>query len=248
MNALGLVFALLIGLALGLLGGGGSILTVPVFTYVLGYAPKTAIAMTLPVVAIASAIGAIGHWRAGRVRLPIALQFGLAAMATAFLVARLTAFVPARVQLMVLGATIVAAAVSMLRPTPAERADGLAPRPVWMVVLAGAAVGVLTGLTGAGGGFLIVPGLVLLARMPMKEAVGTSLLVIVMNTLAGFAGYAGTVEIDWVTLGPFTAVAIMGIIAGTRLVTRVPAALLRRGFALLLVVVGALVLWQSRLA
>lgn len=248
MTALGLVFALLIGLSLGLLGGGGSILTVPVFTYVLGYPPKTAIAMTLPVVAISSAVGAIGHWRAGRVRLAVALQFGVAAMLTAFVVARLTAYVPARAQLIVLGVAIVAAAVSMLRPAKAESAEPSKPRSTWVVLIAGAVVGVLTGLTGAGGGFLIVPGLVGLARLPMKEAVGTSLLVIVMSTISGFVGYAGTVAIDWVTLAPFTAVAVVGIVVGTRLVSRVPAAQLRRGFAVLLVLVGGLVLWQSRLA
>lgn len=247
MSMLGLVFALLIGLSLGLLGGGGSILTVPVFAYVLGYSAKTAIAMTLVVVAVASAVGAVGHWRAGRVRMSVALQLGIAAMVTAFATARLTTRVPGRLQLAILGIVIVAAAVSMLRPPPLEGAHPRA-RPAWVVALAGAAIGVLTGLTGVGGGFMIVPVLVLLARVPMKEAIGTSLVVIVMNTVAGFGGYVGTVPIDWSMLVPFTLVAVAGIMVGTRMVGRVPAAALRRGFAVLLVVVGALILWQTGMA
>lgn len=245
MTLLGLVCALLIGLALGLLGGGGSVLTVPVFTYVLGYPPKTAIAMTLPVVAVASSVGAIGHWRAGRVRLRMAVQLGSVAMLTAFAAARLASYVPSRAQMAFLGAVIVAAAVAMLRPPSRKTEDTLPPRPAWVIMLVGALVGVLTGLTGVGGGFVIVPALVVLARLGMKEAIGTSLLVIVMNTIAGFSGYLGTVAIDWPLLVPFTLVAVGGILAGTRLVGHIPTATLRHGFAVLLVVIGVLILWQS---
>lgn len=245
MNLLGLSFALLIGLSLGLLGAGGSIITVPVFTYVLGYPPKSAIAMTLPVVAVASLVGAFGHWRAGRVRLDVALRFGLVAVLTSFAAARLSPHVSARTQLAILGFVILGAASSMFRPPPLQGAEPLRPRPSWVVVLAGALVGVLTGLTGVGGGFVIVPALVLLARLPMKDAVGTSLAVIVMNTAAGFGGYVGLVHIDWSLLIPFMALAVAGILLGTRLVGHVPAAALRRAFAMLLVAVGALVLWQN---
>lgn len=245
MNLLGLAFALLIGLSLGLLGAGGSIITVPVFTYVLGYPPKSAIAMTLPVVAVASIVGAFGHWRAGRVRLGVALRFGLVAVLTSFAAARLSTRVSTETQLAILGFVILGAASSMLRPPPLEGADPGRPRPTWVVVLAGALVGVLTGLTGVGGGFAIVPALVLLARLPMKDAVGTSLAVIVMNTVAGFGGYVGMVDIDWALLIPFMAVAVAGIVMGTRLVSRVPAAGLRRAFGVLLVAIGVLVLWQS---
>lgn len=248
MTLLGLVLALLIGLSLGLLGGGGSILTVPVFTYVLGYPPKTAIAMTLPVVAVASIVGALGHWRAGRVRLRVALQFGGVAVLTSFAAARLSSHVSAQSQLAILGIVIVAAATSMLRPPPLEGAAPLRSRPVWVIVLTGAGVGILTGLTGVGGGFVIVPALVLLARLPMKEAVGTSLAVIVLNTAAGFVGYVGMVEVDWAMLVPFTLLAVLGIALGTRLIASVPTAALRRAFAVLLVAVGVLILWQSQVA
>lgn len=245
MTLLGLFFALLIGLALGLLGGGGSILTVPVFTYVLGYPPKTAIAMTLPVVAIASVVGAISHWRGGRVRVRVALQLGVVAMLAAFGAARLSVLVPGRAQIMTLGVVIVAAAASMLKPQRLATDEAVAPRPAGVVMLAGVLVGVLTGMTGVGGGFLIVPALVLLVRLPMDDAIGTSLLVIVMNTTAGFLGYVGTVPIDWAVLGPFTAAAVAGILVGAQLVTRVPTAALRRGFAAMLIAMGVLILWQG---
>lgn len=247
MSALGLFFALVIGLLLGLLGGGGSIVTVPVFVYALGYPAKSAIAMTLPVVATASIVGAVGHWRAGRVRFDVAIPFGLVAMAAAFGGARLARLVSGRAQLVTLGIVILLAAASMLRSPVSERTTVVAARPLWMILLAGAAVGVLTGFAGVGGGFLIVPALVLLARLPMKDAVGTSLTVMVMNTLSAFAGYVGGVHIDWTVLVPFTAVAVVGIIAGTRLVTHVPAPALRRAFAVMLVAIGALIVWQNAL-
>ncbi|MBA3889710.1 MAG: sulfite exporter TauE/SafE family protein [Gemmatimonadaceae bacterium] len=248
MTLLGLIFALLIGLSLGLLGAGGSIVTVPVFTYVLGYPAKSAIAMTLPVVAVACAVGALSHWREGRVKLDVALRFGLVAVLTSFAAARFSPRVSAETQLAILGFVILAGASSMFRPPPLEGAERRAPRPAWVVVLAGALVGVLTGLAGVGGGFVIVPALVLLARLPMKEAVGTSLAVIVMNTAAGFVGYVGLVDIDWMLLLPFTAVAVIGTLIGTRLVSHVPVGALRRGFAVLLVAIGVLVLWQSGVA
>ena len=244
MPLLGLALAVLIGLSLGLLGGGGSILTVPVFVYVLGFAAKPAIAMTLPVVGTASLVGAASHWRAGNVRLRAALFFGLAAMAGAYLGARLAVHVAGAVQLATLGVVMVAAAVSMLA---GRREDGAAARrPLPVLLAAGVGVGMLTGFVGIGGGFLIVPALVLLAGLPMKQAVGTSLVVIAMNSAAGFAGYAGTVAVPWAFLAAFTACAVVGILLGTRLVRHVSAGALRRGFALFLLAVAALVLYQNR--
>jgi uncharacterized membrane protein YfcA len=245
LTLLGLLLASLIGVSLGLLGGGGSILTVPVLVYVLGFAAKPAIAMTLPVVGTASLVGAVGHWRAGNVNPRVALLFGLAAMAGAFVGARLAIHVPGAVQLATLGVVMLAAAASMFR----GRREGQAPdaaRPLPVLLGAALAVGLLTGFVGIGGGFLIVPALVLLAGAPMKQAVGTSLVVIAMNSLAGFAGYLGSVEIPWRFLASFTAAAVVGILVGTRLVRHVSADQLRRGFAVFLVLLAALVLYQNR--
>jgi uncharacterized membrane protein YfcA len=142
------------------------------------------------------------------------------------------------------------AAWFMFRPGPvgeAPHASTAAHRmPLGLIVAEGMAVGVLTGLVGVGGGFLIVPALVLLGRVPMKEAVGTSLLVIAMKSAAGFAGYWGQVEVRWGFLALFTAVAVAGILAGTRLVRHVPQQALQRAFAVFLLVMGSFILFQNR--
>ncbi len=232
MTALGIALGALIGVALGLLGGGGSILTVPVFVYVLHLPPKEAIAMSLPVVGVASLIGAARHWRAGNLDLRIALVFAAVAMVTAYGGARLSVAVPGRIQLIALGLVMLAAAVSMLRAPP-----GGADRPRSWAILSGAAAatGLLTGLVGVGGGFLIVPALVLLAAVPMHRAVGTSLLVIAMNTASAFAGQPAHGALRWGLLATFTGAAVAGIFVGTSLAPRVPAARLKRGFAAFLV-------------
>ncbi|MGI9077371.1 MAG: sulfite exporter TauE/SafE family protein [Gemmatimonadaceae bacterium] len=253
MTILGFALAAIIGLSLGLLGGGGSILTVPVFVYVLGFAAKPAIAMSLPVVGATSLVGALGHWRAGNVQLRTAILFGVIAMVGSYLGARLAVFISGAAQLTTLAVVMLAAAVSMLRSNRGndtqsdEAGDVVSRRSLPMAKIFGAAlaVGVLTGMVGIGGGFLIVPALVILGRVPMKQAVGTSLLVIAMNSFSGFAGYLGTVEIRWGFLAVFTAIAILGILAGTYLVRFVPATALKRGFAVFLLVIGGLMLYQN---
>jgi len=255
MLALGLALAALIGLSLGLLGGGGSILTVPVLVYVLGYAAKPAIAMSLPIVGVTSLFGALLHWRLGNVRVDVALLFGVIAMAGAYAGARLAPLVSGGAQLVLLSLLMLASAVSMFRGTRPSRGAGTAeasaappaapPRRALVAVVA-LGVGVITGLVGIGGGFLFVPALVLLADIPMRQAVGTSLLVITMNSAAGFAGYLGTVAIDWTFLAGFAAVAIAGALVGTMAASRVPQAALKRAFAIFLVAVGGFVLYRNR--
>lgn len=192
------VLAALIGLLLGLLGGGGSILTVPVFVYVAGIDAKLAIAASLPVVGLTSLVGAAGHWRAGNVNLRVAAMFGVIAMAAAYIGARLSVLVTGAVQMALLAVVMIGAAASMLRSRPAPRCGdtasgdvGVASLPLRVLVPAAAGVGVLTGLVGVGGGFLVVPALVVLAGLPMKQSVGTSLVVITMNSAAGFIGHHG---------------------------------------------------------
>jgi hypothetical protein len=250
LQTLGYALAALIGLSLGLLGGGGSTLTVPVFVYVLGFAPKDAIAMSLPVVGVTSLVGAVSHWRSGNVQIRTALLFGAVAMAGSYLAARFLApLMSGALQLALLAIVMLAAAVSMFR-SAGRRTEGaaVAPQPVALPLLGAAAllVGAMTGIVGIGGGFLIVPALVLLARVPMKQAVGTSLLVIAMNTASGYIGYAGRTTMAWGFLAGFTLVAIAGILAGSRLVRYVSQAQLKRAFAAFLIAVGAFVLVQNR--
>lgn len=250
MTVIGLALAALIGSALGLLGGGGSILTVPVFVYVLGFGAKEAIALSLAVVGAVSVFGAWGHWRAGNVNVRMALLFGAVAMMGTYAGARLSVLFSAAAQLALFGAVMLAAAWFMFCGRPEEvQAEAGEARPTMslgLIVLEGLAVGVLTGLVGVGGGFLIVPALVLLGRVAMKEAVGTSLLVIAMKSGAGFYGYLGTVEVPWGFLGVFTAVAVLGILLGTHLVRYVSQAELRRAFAAFLVVMGVFILYRNR--
>ena len=248
MIAIGFACALLIGLTLGMLGGGGSILTVPVFVYVLGYNPKLAIAMSLPVVGATSFIGALRHWRAGNLHFQSALLLGIAAMVGAFAGARASVWLSGRSQLLLLGVLMLASSVMMfkdsVRATPIiDTGTGTAPLSLLLAV--GFAVGTLTGIVGIGGGFLIVPALVLLARVPMHQAVGTSLAVITLNSIAGFAGQRIIAEIPLGVVLSFTGVAIVGILIGTVLIRHVPARALKRAFSVLLMVIAALVLWQN---
>lgn len=250
MELIGFLLAGLIGLTLGLMGGGGSILTVPVFVYVMGFGAKSAIAMSLPVVGVTSLVGALSHWRAGNVHWRTGVLFGTVAMGGAYLGARLAVFLTGAMQLTLLAVVMLAAAISMLR---SQRVAAARPAPLagatvasGRMVAVGFAVGVLTGIVGIGGGFLIVPALVVLGHVPMKQAVGTSLLVIAMNSAAGFAGHAGTVDVPWGIVGAFAGVAIGGILVGTWLVRYVSASALKRGFAVFLLAVAMLMLYQNR--
>jgi uncharacterized membrane protein YfcA len=244
---IGLVLALVIGVTLGLFGGGGSILTVPVFVYVLGFDPKLAIAMSFPVVGTTSAVGALRHWRTGNISLSKTLLFGLVTMTGAYGGARASRLLDGRQQLLILGIVMVAAAATMMRSASREVEEVAArhshPPTLYLV---GFSVGVLTGTIGIGGGFLLVPALVVLGQVPMREAVGTSLLVIAMNCVSGFAGQRDVRQIPWLFVVTFSAVAIAGILAGTRAARHVPQRTLKRGFAVLLLVIAVLVLWQNR--
>lgn len=243
---LGYLFAALIGLALGTLGGGGSILTVPVLVYVLGFDAKLAIVMSLPVVGAAALVGVLSHWQAGNVRLQTAAIFGSVAMVGSYAGARSSVWFSARAQLLILGTVMVIAALSMLRNATQEEPQESAPPHTALLLTVGLGVGLLTGLIGIGGGFLIVPALVILGRVPMKAAVGTSLLVIALNSISGYLGHYGSEVVPWGFVVRFTAVAVVGILAGTALVHHIPTRQLKRAFALLLIVIGAFILWQNR--
>lgn len=257
---LGLVLALFVGGVLGLLGGGGSILALPIFLYVFLVPTKPAIAMSLAVVGMSSFVGFLTHWRQGTVHLRVAVPFGGFAMVGAFVTARVARHVPEGVQLALFGIFALTASILMLRdslkPAASETPQGSAARPISGAAARGGGggvddarftpalaiqaigVGTLTALIGAGGGFVIVPALVLLAHLPIRTAVGSSLLIITMNSLSGFAGYIGQVPIVWNLVGTFTGVAAIGALAGTRASRRVPQARIKQGFAVMILVLG----------
>ena len=253
MAIIGLLLAALMGISLGLLGGGGSILAVPILTYVVGFGAKEAIASSLAVVGLTSFFAAVGHWRSGNVNVRVALIFGAVAMTSTYLGARLAVFFSGAAQLALFAAVMIVAAYFMFRengsnsPEDGSDEDYAGKRMSYgLIVVEGLAVGVLTGLVGVGGGFLIVPALVVLGKVPMKVAVGTSLLVIAMKSAAGFAGYLGQVEVRWGYLALFTAAAIAGSLGGTYLVRYVPQGTLKKAFAVFLIVMGVFILYQNR--
>jgi uncharacterized membrane protein YfcA len=236
---LALALSVLIGVTLGLLGGGGAILTVPMLVYVLGVEPKRAMATSLVVVCVTSLAAVVPHARAGRVRWRTALIFGPASMAGAFAGGRVARLVPSSILLTAFALVMLASAFAMTRgrkesPRDADaRAQAASNLPMLKILGTGALVGAVTGMVGAGGGFLVVPALVLLGRLPMCVAVGTSLVVIVMNTSAAFTGYLGHVTIDARLAGLITAAAVSGSVAGSLVAGRVPQAALRKAFACL---------------
>jgi uncharacterized membrane protein YfcA len=248
-----LLLSVLIGLSLGVLGGGGSILTVPILVYVAGLDTTEAIATSLFVVGATSAAGAISHARGGRVRWRIGLLFGLTGMAGAFTGGLLGGHIPGQILLVAFALMMVATSVAMLRGRRTPKRPGHGGQegnrhgelPLLRVLLDGAVVGLVTGLVGAGGGFLVVPALALLGGLPMTVAVGTSLVVITMKSFAGLAGYLTTVTLDWPLVLAVTAAAVLGGILGGRLAGRIPETALRKGFGWFVLAMGAFVLLEQ---
>ena len=246
MIALTVGLAVFVGIALGLLGGGGSILTVPLLAYVAGMDAKQAIATSLLVVGVTSAIGAISHARAGRVQWRTGLIFGAAGMVGAYLGGLLARFIPGTVLLIGFAAMMIATAVAMLRGRPNTERGGPQPHLKTPLVLAeGLVVGLVTGLVGAGGGFLVVPALVLLGGLPMPVAVGTSLIVIALKSFAGLAGYLSSVTIDWRLALAVTAAAVLGAVAGAKLTATIDPGVLKKVFGWFVLLMSSAILAQE---
>ena len=243
-----LALSVVIGVSLGMLGGGGSILTVPILVYVADLPAKEAIAASLFVVGVTSLAGVVSHARAGRVMWRTGLIFGAAGMTGAFLAGLVGGHLPGDVLLVAFALMMVATSLAMLRGRKTKSAGHLTDSgelPVKRILIDGLVVGVVTGLVGAGGGFLVVPALVLLGGLPMSVAVGTSLLVISMKSFAGLAGYLTSVHLDWGLILAVTAAAVVGSVIGGRLAGRVPEAALRKGFGWFVLVMGGFVLVQQ---
>ncbi|GAA1712490.1 MULTISPECIES: sulfite exporter TauE/SafE family protein [Dietzia] len=238
--------AVLVGLSLGLLGGGGSILVVPLLTYIGGLDPKEAIATSLFVVGATSLVSLFGHARKGNVRWRTGLIFGAAGMVGAFGGGLAGGYIPGTVLMVAFAIMMIATAGAMIKGR--RDRDGQSTthhHPLWRILLDGLVVGAATGLVGAGGGFLVVPALVLLAGLSMTVAVGTSLLVIAMKSFAGLGGYLTSVSLDWPLVAAVTAAAIAGSFVGIRLTSVVPEKALRKGFGFFVLLMGAFVLSQE---
>jgi uncharacterized membrane protein YfcA len=260
MEIIGYIASIVIGISLGLIGGGGSILTVPVLVYLLGVEPMMATAYSLFIVGLSSLIGAFPKYKQGLISIKTAVVFGIPSIAAVFATRKFIVpaipqevfhigdFVVTRAILMMIlfAILMVAASVSMIRDKKSGNTENNEEQQFNypMIILEGSVVGVLTGLVGAGGGFLIIPALVMLSKLPMKMAVGTSLLIIAAKSLIGFLGDLSTnaAAMDWKILGMVTAFAIGGIFIGNALSKKIDGNKLKKGFGWFVLVMGVYII------
>ena len=241
--------ALLIGISLGLLGSGGSILTVPVLVYLVGEPEKVAIAESLGIVATISLVGAIPYAKRKEVDWKSVFYFGIPGMAGTYGGAALSVFLTGSMQLMIFATVMLLAAVMMIRkPKELQVKDKQAP--IWLLITEGLVVGVITGLVGVGGGFLIIPALVLLGGLSMRIAVGTSLFIIAAKSLLGFYKYVDVLAkedlgVNWNLLVVFTLIGIVGSFLGGKASQFIPQQKLKRGFGYFLIVMGVYILYTN---
>jgi uncharacterized membrane protein YfcA len=257
---IGYAAAVLIGLSLGLIGGGGSILTVPVLVYLFHVDTVSATSFSLFVVGVTALVGAAGAWRKGLIDLPMAAMFGAPSIVAVWVTRKfIMPMIPLVIELpgghaitkpmLLMGLfalLMLGSATAMIRGKKgsAEAVQRKTPA-VPMVILEGTVVGVLTGLVGAGGGFLIIPALVVMAGLEMKVAVGTSLLIIASKSLIGFTGDLGQIDIQWALLGSVTVLAIIGLIIGQRLSDHVSGDRLKPAFGWFTLVMGLFILTKE---
>lgn len=260
MFLMGYIASLLIGVSLGLIGGGGSMLTMPVMVYLFGVSPVMATSYSLFVVGSTSLVGAAQQYKLGTVNIRMAFLFAATSMVTVFLTRKLiTPLIPEQIGtihgfvitegwlIMILFAILMLlSAFFMIRRKKAE-AVSHQKAGIGKLVLFGTGIGFVTGLLGAGGGFLLIPALVILLNLPMKEAVGTSLLVIALNSLTGFTGALDTGAMDWPLLLKVTALAVLGILAGSYLGKRIASSKLKVAFGWFVLLMGTFILLREML-
>ncbi len=235
---------LLVGLVMGSLGGGGAIITIPILVYVFAQPPTSAAVGSLIIVGLGAIVGVITHARAGRVRLAEGLAFGGVGGAGAVVGALLSAGVPDRVLMLSFAVLLCGVAATLV----IDRRSLPVTRRRWPVIGAAAlGVGLLTGFFGVGGGFAAVPALVLVLGFPMTQAVGTSLVVILINTLVALVtrAFTGFGDLDWRLIGPFAVTAALGTLIGARIAGRLPATQLRLSFAGLLIALAGFLLLEN---
>jgi uncharacterized membrane protein YfcA len=248
--ALAILGALIVGLCLGLLGSGGSILTLPILTFLLGMPDKVAIASSLAIVGAISLFAAIPFARAGQVDTRSLLFFGVPSMIGSYLGAYISQFVSGPVQLAIFAGLMLIAAVLMLKPIALHEGGNPKIRPKYKIAVDGLLVGIITGLVGVGGGFMIVPALVLLVHLPMRRAVGTSLSIIALKSLTGFIKHAQILNeldlvLDWNVIAVFSVVGVLGSQVGRILGSKVNQASLKRGFGFFLIAMGIFIVYRT---
>ncbi len=243
--------ALFIGITLGLLGSGGSILTVPVLTYLVGQETKVAIAGSLMIVGIISVFAAVPYAHQKLVKWRTVVVFGLPGMMGAVAGAWAAHFVSDAIQMLVFATLLLVASYLMFKPVKLQNLESEgAERAMTKIAIDGFVVGGVTGLVGVGGGFLIIPALVLLGGLSMRLAVGTSLVIIAIKSFAGFVGYLSVLEalnlsIDWQIIGMFSAIGVLGSWLGHKLSNRVNQEQLKQGFAVFLILMGIFILYKN---
>lgn len=265
MEIVGYFLAAIIGVSLGLIGGGGSILTVPILVYAMGVSPVLATSYSLFIVGSTSMVGAINNYRKGLVSIKTALLFGMSSITTVFLTRKiLMPKIPAvlltgkHVQITQSMATMVLFAILMLLASSAmiksknetvkiKEPTHHAETNTFKLLIYGVVIGLVTGLLGAGGGFLIIPVLVILIKMPMKEAIGTSLLIIGLNSLIGFTGDLGHFAIDWKFMLILTAMAVSGIFVGGMLAKKIDGDKLKKAFGWFVLLMGIYIIVKETL-
>ena len=265
MEIAGYLLAAVVGISLGLIGGGGSILMVPILVYVMGINPVLATSYSLFIVGATSLVGAYNNYRSGWVNIKIALLFGLSSITTVFIARKiLMPLIPPvlfsnkhvtitqELATMVLFAVLMLlASIAMIKNTAEEAGSdesaSSAQVNLFTLLLYGIAIGLVTGFLGAGGGFLLIPALVLLIKIPMKKAIGTSLLIIALNSLIGFSGDIGHFAIDWKFLIIITLISIAGVFMGNFLSKKIDGEKLKKAFGWFVLVMGVYILVKELL-
>ena len=263
MEMIGYFSSILIGISLGLIGSGGSVLTVPVLVYLFSVVAVAATAYSLFIVGFTSAIGSVGYFRKGLVNIKTAIVFGIPSIIAVFLTrAYIVPAIPKEVfsvgdfivtksilMMLLFAVLMVAASYSMIKKVKVKKEEDLGHQkfnyPI--ILLEGAVVGLVTGLVGAGGGFLIIPALVLLSKLPMKEAVGTSLVIIAAKSLIGFFGESGETVIDWHLIAMVSAFATAGIFIGIYLSKKIDGAKLKPLFGWFVLIMGIYIIIKETL-
>jgi uncharacterized membrane protein YfcA len=261
MEYIGYFTSILIGVALGLIGGGGSILTVPVLVYLFAVEPVLATAYSLFIVGLTSAVGTVGYFKKGLVNIKTAIVFGIPSIIAVFFTrAVIVPAIPKEVfsvgdfmvtknllMMLLFAVIMIAASYSMIKKDKKIISEEPQQQKFNypLIIIEGAIVGIITGLVGAGGGFLIIPALVILSKLPMKEAVGTSLVIIAAKSLIGFFGEGGENIIDWQFLFTISGFAIVGIFIGTALSKKIDGAKLKPAFGWFVLVMGIYIITKE---